>query len=206
VQGNSVVINGNFSNGFTGWRNERMGLISNNSGWQSPPNPHGFGLIVSDGHDSVPCLKLLNDLYGLGIAVNDTGDSGACWQGWNVVPGQMVHIIYWYKTDNDGSHVPGLRCGWDGGTANQSDPADVYAGPAITVINCSVPMVWGCPTVAWGTNSWTKVEIYGTVNNGVYSMNFWIQAWNSGLPPVGTIGTGTDFAGAYVDDVFLSIT
>ncbi|MGD0977587.1 MAG: hypothetical protein ABR962_00430 [Candidatus Bathyarchaeia archaeon] len=195
---NSVVTNGNFNNGLTGWRGE--------SGWSNPST--GFAFIdTGDGHDSAPCLKLENDPYGVGITDNDVGDSGSVFQGWNVVPGQMVHIRYWAKTDSDGSHSFGLRCGWDGGTANAGQPDDNYAGPAIAVINCTVPIITSCPTVAWGTSSWTLVEVYGTVRSGVYSMNLWIQAWNGGLPSTrGTIGTGTDFAAAYVDDVFVSIT
>lgn len=195
---NNVVTNGVFTDGFTGWRGE--------SGWSNPPNSKGFGFIVSGGYDGGNCLKLENDPYGNGISIGDIGDSGACWQGWNVYPGQMVHVVYWAKTDADGSHSYGLRCGFDGGTANLGNPNDAYAGEAIDIISNTVPIIHGCPTVAWGTSSWTLVEVYGTVRSGVYSMNLWLQVTNGGLPSTGgTIGTGTDFAGGYVDDVFVSI-
>ena len=200
--GNNVVKNGDFSNGLIGWSGE--------SGWSNPPNPNGFGSIATGvGHDSAPCLKLENDPYGVGPSIGDVGDSGACWQNFAYVhSGQTVHIVYWCKTDADGTHSYGLRFGTDGGTGDTpSSPGNSYAGGAFKFINCSVPIIGTCPTVVWGTSSWTKVEVYGTIRPNVRNFNLWIQAWNGGLPSTGgTIGTGKDFAGAYIDDVFVSIT
>ena len=186
----NMLLNPDFSQGYAYWGGE--------NGWRADQNPEGFAFIdYSQGHDAPPCMKLEPDPYGIGPAQGDQGDSGACWQGFSITPGCIIRFGVWVKTDDNPwySYNPSSPYGARFGCDFRDLPSYQIIGGG-QMINCSVPVINGCPTVCWGTTSWTLIEWYVRAPYNANSATPWFQAfpYQSGVT-----------AACYFDDAYAYI-
>lgn len=183
-QPTNLVQNPDFSQGFSSW-----GGYSENGGWNTGPNAYAF-LDYSVYHSAAPSLRMEPDPHG-----NTPGDP-ACWStGWPMVGGQTVRVSVWVRTDTNpnfpyNTNVPyGARM-----CVDFRDSSGKIMNNA--VLNCTVPVVDGCPVVSWGTSVWTLIDFYCVAPPTAVTCCMWLQVYppQSGV----TLSCWFDDAVAYI--------
>jgi hypothetical protein len=144
---NNLILNPDFSEGFAYW--------GGYTGWTGSS---GYAFLDnSTYHNAAPSLALEPDPYGI------TPGDPACWATGISVNGEVtLKVDVWVKTSVDSVGYGGARMMVDFYDASGNDLTNEGY---FQIINCTVPLVDNCPVVAWGTTSWTLIEIYVKATN-----------------------------------------
>lgn len=168
----NLILNPDFSAGFAYW--------GGYSGWRGDKNAKGYAFLDnSTYHNAAPGIRLEPDPYGI------TPGDPAVWVDPRIpVQGEVtLRVGVWVKTSVNPNYPynPNAPYGarmmvdfWD------NSQHDLTNEGYFQIINCTVPIVTGCPVVSWGTTTWTLIEIYVKATNpNTVSAVPWLQVYPS---------------------------